>query len=217
MENSGLLTKKSTDVDPIETAISSLMSVMKADFGVRFESAFRSREDVDVYKARLRAKLVGKNPVDIFDGYEKAVESKPGNVPFIPELIDAILKCEKARLKHLANVHEAEQIALIPPKPDMPDSVSKENLRKRAMLQLAAKDMGRPETQEERKARLIRLEEKRIANEKLIQAMNQQDKPSVLPTSHKCSVGWCHEIGTMSHSTNGTGSWYCWKHFQEKA
>ena len=190
---------------------------LKADFGNLFNKQFKTDEELNFWKKRIWEKFQGMHPPDILDGYDVIVEQKPSHLPTIPELLDATLKSKKKRINDEKNTEESNRISLMPPRPEMTDTMDKKNPRMiRTMMADSSGKMGKKEAEEERKERLIRLEEKRMANEQLIKAISQSGRSLVFHESHKCAVDWCMEIGTVSHSTNGTGSWYCGLHFRER-
>lgn len=201
--------------DPLAQAVKTVVDVMRTDFGERFARAFADAEQVRQLKRRLYAKLKGLAVCDIIDGYDDLVATKPAFVPSVPEIVEAVLCAQKARLKAEREASEARRIAALPPSPEISESAAKQNLAKiRALLSDACADMGKRETEGERQARLKRLDDKVAAHEALLdQAFPHRGKPRMVETHHECAVGWCMNPGTLSHSTNG-GSFFCREHFK---
>lgn len=196
-------------------AIETLARQLKIDFGRLYSSRFANDQDLKDWKNRLWTKAKGLHPQDMLDGYESIVDTKPGRLPEIPEIVAATLDFQKKRTQEEKNKSEAERIGMMPPKPEISESVARQNLKKiRELLGTTFGRMEEPETGQQRKERLIRLEQKRIAHEELLNKdfpLRGQD--IIPPPSHECHVGWCRKPGTLSSSVSGNGNFYCSEHF----
>ncbi|NOU22150.1 MAG: hypothetical protein HOO93_10245 [Methyloglobulus sp.] len=83
--------------DPHAEAIKTLVDVMRIDFGERFTRAFADAEQLKQLKRRLYAQLKPFDVCDITKGYEDLVRIKPGFIPTIPEITDAVRQAAKLR------------------------------------------------------------------------------------------------------------------------
>lgn len=189
---------------------------MRSDFGHLYSTQFKTDEDLRDWKKRIYTKLNGLHPKDILDGYEAIVDAKPAHMPTIPEILDATTHSQKTRLKHEQNQREAERLSALPPSKEISDNIAHENLKRiRALLADAGEKMDKKETEAERKERLVRLEQKRLAHEELI----KQDFPlhgkELITITHKCSVGWCDKPGTLSSAISGNGNYFCREHWRK--
>ena len=205
-----------TQNDPLKNAVIQLVNAMAADFGDRYKQAFKDDEQVLQLKRRLYAKLKGLHIGDIYDGYELLVEQKPSFVPTVPEIVESVINCQKTRINQEKNQAEADRISLMPPKPEISESVARQNLKKiHELLGNAFDGMEQPETEQQRKDRLVRLGEKRLEHEEILnKAFPMRGKDIIPPPSHECHVGWCRKPGTMSNATTGNGNFYCGEHFK---
>lgn len=201
--------------DPLAVAVKTIVDVMATDFGERFTRTFSDAEQVRQLKRRLYAKLKGIAITDIHDGYDRLVDSKPSFVPTVPEIVEAVLFAQKQRRNSEKNQQEANRLAELPPSKEISESIANDNLKKiRVMLSEATAHMDKKETPDEMSARLVRLEEKRLAHEALLAESFPKKTPYIEP-SHECSVSWCRDAGTISHSPKGGGNFYCAKHFRD--
>lgn len=197
-------------------AIETLTKQLKTDFGRLYSSRFTNDQELRDWKNRLWTKARGLHPQDMLDGYESIVDTKPGRLPEIPEIVAATLVFQKIRVNQEKNQAEAERISLMPPKPEISESVARQNLKKiRELLGTAFDGMEQPETEQQRKERLVRLEQKRLAHEELLNKdFPMRGKDIMPPPSHECHVGWCRKPGTMSNAITGNGNYYCREHFK---
>lgn len=188
---------------------------LKTDYGNLFTSQFKTDEDHDNWKRRIHSKLNGMHPQDILDGYELLTDAKPNSPPKIPEIVEATIRAKKIRLDHEKNQAETARIGSMPKKPEISDSVAMENIKKiRELLGNTMANMEKPETQEEREARLARLKASIESHEELlIKDFPGLGKKLITPVQHECGVGWCREIGTRSSSITGNGVFYCKEHY----
>jgi hypothetical protein len=197
-------------------AIETIARQLKIDFGRLYSSRFTNDQEIKDWKNRLWGKIKGLHPQDMLDGYESIVDTKPGRLPEIPEIVSATLVFQKIRKKNEKNNAEAERIALIPPKPEISDSVARQNLKK--IHELVGSAFSRVDSQEnenQRKDRLVRLEEKCLDYDGLIKKdFPMIDKQFIPSPDHECNVGWCRSAGTVSSSTTGNGSFYCSEHYR---
>lgn len=185
---------------------------MKTDFGERFSRVYPSAESIEHLKARLLTKLTGFNPVDIVNGYEQLIETKPAYVPSVPEIAEAVREEKTARIRREQAQSEVARLSALPPPKAPPDSVAKENLRQiRELLGNAAAKIDRRETETERQDRLVRLETKRRGHEAMLAACFAQP---YVEAAQQCKVGWCTKPGTLSASTKGSENWFCAEHFK---
>ena len=200
----------------LKYAIEAIAKYLKTDFGQLYAKQFLTEQDLTNWKRRCWVKVKGLHPGDILDGYEMLVGQKPLHLPTIPELANAALHCQKVRETQEKNQAEAERISLMPPKPEISESVARQNLKKiRELLGDAFDRIEKPETETEKAARLVRLEEKRLAHEALLDKdFPLRGKDIVPPPTHECHVGWCRNPGTMSNATTGNVNYYCNEHFK---
>lgn len=202
--------------DPLANAVKTLVDVMSSDFGERFKQTFTDAEQLRQLKRRLYSKLKGIEVCDIYDGYERLVELKPSFVPTVPEITESILHSQKTRLKHEQNQKEAERLSALPTSKEISDSIAHENLKRiKALLADVGEKMEKKETEAQRKERMVRLEQKRLAHEELL----KQDFPlhgkELISITHKCSVGWCDKPGTLSNAISGNGNYFCREHWRK--
>jgi hypothetical protein len=188
---------------------------LKTDYGNLFTSQFKTDEDHDNWKRRIHSKLNGMHPQDILDGYELLTDAKPNSPPKIPEIVEATIRAKKIRLDYEKNQAETARLESLPKKPEISDSVAKENLAKiRDLLGKATAAMERPETGDEKIERLARLKQKTIDHDALLaKDFPGLGKKLITPVQHECGVGWCREIGTRSSSITGNGVFYCKEHY----
>jgi hypothetical protein len=199
-------------------AIETLAKQLKTDFGRLYSSRFTNDQELKDWKNRLWTKAKGLHPQDMLDGYESIVDTKPGRLPEIPEIVAATLVFLKIRVNQEKNQAEADRIALMPPKKEISESVARKNMDKiKKKLGTAFDRMDEHETEQQKKERLIRLEQKRLEHEELLNESFPMRGKDIIPIpSHECHVGWCRKPGTMSNATTGNGNFYCGEHFNRR-
>lgn len=199
----------------LEYAIKTIAKQLKTDFGQLYVKQFSLEDELIDWKRRAWVKLKGLHPQDILDGYEMLIEKKPSHMPTIPEITEATLFFQKQRKQRDKDNVEAVRIAGLP-KPEMSEPGAKQNLKKiHEMLCKAFKNYDKKETEKERKARALRLEEKRLAHEKLLRQSIPLYGKTIIDQDHKCQVGWCDRPGVLSGTTSGGSNFFCNEHFKQ--
>jgi hypothetical protein len=195
--------------DPLAIAINELVKAIQVDFVEAFNLAFKGGsekvEALRLFKRRLYQKLRGKKPADIVDGYElcfdrmKDVDTKRRKLPDIPSIVADTDAAEKLRKQREREKEEAERRsrAIEAPK------IECNPLEMLATAHEAAKHgNGSTTTREER-----------LRNHEAILTLHSRSIRHYQDDgSHKCAVGNCHKLGSITDSTRGGSNWYCLEH-----
>lgn len=185
--------------------------MLKTDFGQLYAKQFATDEDLGEWKRRLGKQVFGRAICDIDDAYDEWVKQNPSMIPTIPEYVEMVDKCQKQRVKAQAEKEKAERVALLPPKPVIPENVAKANIEKiRQLLREAGQKMEIKSTPETDAARKSRLEfQVSLHDALLIKDFPGLGRTYIAPLEHQCSVGYCTDAGTLARDR---GAFYCLKH-----
>lgn len=188
--------------DPVNTGIMHLLRAMKADFGQKFSSRFVDDRDLRDYKQRLR-KLFDKYSVtDVYDAYERYLDTRPEWPPTNIDLRSHLEDLLKERRQSQANKAEAAALSALP----APKFTHKP-------LERLAKAKAKKIPNETAEQHANRLSGMFIAHEALMVLHSQHIRKTRVSPSHACAYSGCYRAGAISDSTRGGGNFYCGTHW----
>jgi len=199
----------------LNTTITAIMRSMLNDYEHEYHKICTTREEAIDFKRKLMTTLTGFDLQTIIDGYDKAIELSPDNMPSIPDIARGCVivygeshKLPKEPPKNDADTPNTEN--LTDGYTSITDALKNHPLK---LIQEAFKQTSGPEneTEEERlerKTKIIQENENLIADHK---AKGYIQKP-IFNGQHNCNFIGCTEPGTRSSGTVGGGMFYCSKH-----
>jgi hypothetical protein len=193
------------DKERTANCVTSLVNVMKIDFGHKFMSRFPTDEDLRLYKRRLYIKLRDIDLSLVSDAYELFIGSTPTPewTPDIPQLFEKIKQVEQDRRKAERNRVEADAVALFPP----PSTVKIDPV---AMFAEAKAKKNVPMTHDEWVANKNEL----FKNHEAVLVIYGMRIRKPQHGHRNCVVVGCRGAGTISGGTRGDDNFYCLDHWK---
>jgi thioester reductase-like protein len=188
--------------DPINKGISHLLRAMKADFAQKFSSRFGDEIELRDYKQRLRKIFENNTAEDIYDAYERYLDTFPEWPPTNIDLRSHLENLLKERKKKSENKAEAERLAALPAPTIECNPVE--------MLVTAKKSTAANRTKEEEQ---IARDEALKNHNAILTIHGHKIKRRYAQPSHYCAVDGCRKPGGIS----GGGNFYCADHYRMQA
>jgi hypothetical protein len=194
--------------DPINTGISHLLRAMKADFAQKFSSRFGDELELRDYKQRLRKIFENNTVADIYDAYERYLDTRPEWPPTNIDLRSHLEDLLKDRKQKLDNHADAQRVAALP--------APKIECNPVEML-AKAKSAAKTGSKEDIATWMKRKAEAEQNNNAVITLHSHRIRKRYASAEHKCAVGFCNKAGTNSSSNTGGGNFYCKEHYREQS
>jgi hypothetical protein len=194
--------------DPVNIGITHLLRAMKADFAQKFSSRFTDDRELRDYKQRLRKIFENNTAADIYDAYERYLDTRPEWPPTNIDLRSHLEDLLKDRKKQMENKAEAQRIAALPA-PTIEVNAMEMLAKAKAASKTKGKDdhaawMKRKAAADQNNAAVLMLHSHRI-------------RKRYASAEHKCAVEFCRKAGTNSASNTGGGNFYCKEHYREQS
>ena len=194
--------------DPINKGISHLLRAMKADFAQKFSSRFGDELELRDYKQRLRKIFENNSPADIYDAYERYLDTRPEWPPTNIDLRGHLEDLLKDRKRQQENKVESERLAALPA-----PTIVCNPLEMLAKVKSAAK----PDGKEDHDAWMARKAAALQNHNAVLTLHSHKIRKHYGRTEHQCNVPGCYKTGTLSSATGGGGNFYCADHFRMQA
>jgi hypothetical protein len=194
--------------DPVNIGITHLLRAMKADFAQKFSSRFTDDRELRDYKQRLRKIFENNTAADIYDAYERYLDTRPEWPPTNIDLRSHLEDLLKDRKKQMENKAEAQRIAALPAP----------TIEVNAMEMLAkAKAASKTKGKDDHAAWMKRKAAADQNNAAVLMLHNHRIRKHYAGPEHKCAVEFCRKAGTNSASNTGGGNFYCKEHYREQS
>jgi hypothetical protein len=192
--------------DPINKGISHLLRAMKADFAQKFSSRFGDELELRDYKQRLRKIFENNSPADIYDAYERYLDTRPEWPPTNIDLRGHLEDLLKDRKRQQENKVESERLAALPAPTIEVNALE--------MLTKAKASIKGDRTEEQKaKDKAAALQN----HNAVLTLHSHKIRKHYGRPEHQCNVPGCYKTGTLSSATSGGGNFYCADHFRMQA
>ena len=177
--------------------VSAITKALQTDHAERFKRAYKTEEEVTLFKKRLWMGTKGIEPRIAIQAYEQVIKEKPSYMPTLPEIVSSARTLSNRTKNNEAERMQHEQQAALPPPTHHVNAI--EELAK-AQLTESTHTL----------AELAKSLEQLVARDK------QRGKIRTSPrtVNWKCAVGHCRKAGGFTNSLKGSDTWYCKEHHQ---
>jgi hypothetical protein len=193
----------------------SIYAAMRLDFGDRFMKQFEDKNDARSWINRLYSRLGNAKPAVVVDAYDRAVKEKRPYVPTLDDIVGSAtaLQAERSRVAERLEYVNAPRLPAgsgIAGYVEYLDAHAEGDLA-RGCIAMMREIVGRTDAktraeQEERLTKAIKAHDKLLAMAPI--------RLRAYAERRECGLTGCDRPGTMAHSTNGEGPWFCVEHFR---